>query len=291
MRSRIDLRPVLTDPLHPVRIVLYIVCAAVLLDPVQSLLLQAAGWERSPGPVFTVFPPAQPAILAAGIEVQEGILQFNGHSARGLWTGQVTTAPVAIILSYLIGPALLVWGFRARARYRQDLPVKGGATTIALALALGGFSLCTVLPAPVYALIGARTKAVMMRDNRSSDVVDMMSVDLYMMARKAQVLYFLSGDSRDRMPSWLSLDGSGRPGIGIAGLITPGGQPHSGDSVFVSANGTRFSLHVERADSITIHAVQDWEGTGSEGGAADGTQKPLQMCIGVTPDNMNMVMQ
>ena len=291
MRSRIDLRPFLTDPLHPVRVLLYIICATVLLEPVQSLIIHKAGWAGSYRPLFTVFPPTQPADLAGGIEVLDGVLQFNGQSVRGIWTGQVTMALGAIVVLYLIGPTLLVWGIRARARYRQNIPVRGGATAIAFALALGGVSLLSVLPAPVYAVINARTKTIMMRDNRSCDNVDLMSVDLYMMARKAQVLYFLSGDTHNKKPSWLSHDRSGRPGIDIASLMTSGGKGSPRDSVFVTANGARYSLHVENADSITIHAVQDWEGMGPEGVAADGTQKALQMCIGVSPDHMNMVMQ
>jgi hypothetical protein len=291
MRSRIDLRPVLTDPLHPVRILLYIICALVLLEPVQSLIIRKAGWAGSYRPLFTVFPPTQPADVAGGIEVLDGVLQFNGQSVRGVWTGPVTMALGAIVVLYLIGPALLVWGIRARARYRQSIPVRGGATAIAFALALGGVSLLTVLPTPVYAIIGARTKTIMMRDSRSSDNLDLMSVDLYMMARKAQVRYFLSGNPRDAKHSWCSPHGSGKAGISIADLVTADRKAFSGDSVYVSPNGTRFSLHVEHPDSLTIYGVREWEGMGPWGLSSDGTQKPLQICIGVTPDNVNMVMQ
>ena len=271
MRSRIDLRPVLTDPLHPVRVLLYIICAAVLLEP--------------------VLPPTQPGALAGGIEVLDGVLQFNGQSVRGVWTGPVTMALVSIVVLYLIGPALLVWGIRARARYRQNIAVRGGATVIAFALTLGGVSLLSVLPAPVYALLNAQTKSMMMRDSRSVDNMDMMSVDLYMMARKAQVRYFLSGSPRDAKHSWFPPDASGKAGLSMADLVSADRKAFSGDSVYVSPNGTRFSLHVEHADSLTIYGVADWEGMGPEGLSSDGTQKALQMCIGVTPDAVNMVLQ
>jgi hypothetical protein len=290
MKFKIDIRSVLTDPLHAVRIVLYVIVAAMLFVPLERVFLESAGWSESVGQVFSPLPPAQPPILAGGIEVQEGVLGFNGHSARGIWTRQVTTALAAIIASYLICPTLLVWGIRARARYRNNVPVWGGATSIALALTFGGFSLLTILPAPVYAIVSGQTYAMMDRDCRSSEMLDAVSLDLYMMARKAQVKFFLSGDGREKRPSWFTQGASGKSAIDISSLLPPGKTATSADSVYVSGDGSRFTLRVERADSLTIHVIRDPEGSRHDADASEGTPTMLQMCAGVTPEHVNMVL-
>jgi hypothetical protein len=290
MKFKIDFRPILKDPLHGFRIVFYVIAAAVILVPLQRALLHGAGWGEPIGQVFSLLPPAQPPILAGGIEVQEGLLGFNGQSARGIWTGQVTTVLAAVIVSYLICPTLLVWGIRARTRYRNKMPVRGGATSVVLALTFGGFSLLTILPAPVNAILSGRTYAMMNRDCRSSEILDAVSVDLYMMARRAQVNFFLSGHDREKKLSWLTPGTSAKSAIDISSLLPPGKASTSPDSLYVSGDGSRFTLRVERADSLTIHVIRDTEGSGLEGDAPEGAATRLQMCAGVTPEHVNMVL-
>ena len=159
MNIKTNMRRVLADPLHPVRIVLYIAVAVLILSPMQERLLRFAGWGNKAAPVYQDLLPAYPAILAGEIERSEGILEKAGASARGIWSGQVASALLTMLFHYVVGPAALVWGLRAWFRYRHRERVRGGATAIAFALAIGGFTLFSILPSPVYAIKGSRMQA------------------------------------------------------------------------------------------------------------------------------------
>lgn len=289
MKVRIDFRPVLKDHVHPVRIALYIIVAVVILLPLQEKFLLGAGWGNRAAPVYNELPPAYPAVLAGGIEIAEGRLQFVGASARGVWSGQVSTALVALLIAYVIGPAVLVWGLRARSRYRRHIAVRGGATSIALALAFGGSLLATVLAEPVYAIVGTRQLAMLSRDDRFAENFEALETDLYAMARRAQVKYFRSGKTRGHGHSWLSGDGSGRPAIHIADLLDPATARVPVDSVTVRLGNTPFSLHVERADSITIRGVLPFEGDSRLPNPPEWMPHVIAVVVGVTPLKVNMV--
>lgn len=290
MKFKIDFRPVLADPLHGVRIVLYVLFLVVVFFPLQKVLLHKVGWGHSFEGATSLFYLAQPAILAGGIEVQEGIHSFGGNSNRGVWSGQITSVLVSIISAYILGPALLAWGLRARFRRRRNLSGNAGVTWIAIALTLGSLSLVSIVPAPVYAIIGSETFKMMANDCVRSERQDYMSDELFMMARKAQVMYFLPCEMGGGNQSWMARDGSGNPVIDISGVLPPAqaGEDDRGQSP--SGSGGRYSLHVERADSLTIRGVlaeAGVEGSGVEGSSDQSAR--VEMCVGVTPDRVNII--
>jgi len=290
MKLRIDLRPVVADPLHGARIGLYILLLAAGILQLQRFLLQGAGWGRSIDGASPWIALAQPPLLAGGIEVQEGIQHFNGKSGRGVWTGQTTSVLVSVVATYVLGPALFVWGLRARARRRQNPLREAGATTIAAALTLGGLSLVSIIPAPMYAVMSSRAHSTMVHDCQVSAMQDEMSEDLFQMARRAQVIYFLPGGMGGGNQSWLAHDRSGKPVIDISRILLAAPSADVDAVLSCSRNCSKYSLRVERADSLTIKGVTEGSDVqGTDGDAESVHAAKVQMCIGVTPDRVNVV--
>lgn len=290
MKFRINFRPVLTDPLHGVRIVLYILLLTVVFLSLQRVLLKGAGWAQSFDGANPLSVLAQPALLAGGIEVQEGILHFNGKSGRGVWNGQITFVLMLIILTYVLGPALFAWGLHARARWHRNLSGNVGATRIAFALALGGLSLMSIIPAAMYAVISNATYKTMVHDCQVSAKQDNMSVELFQMGRRAQVIYFLPAEMGGGNQSWLARDGSGNPVIDISRIQIPTQSADDNPDLYGAGNGNRYSLRVERADSLTIRGVSvEIDVQGADGVARGDYAERVEVCIGVTPDRVNVV--
>jgi hypothetical protein len=291
MKIRIDFRRVLTEPLHPVRVALYIGLAVLLMGPVQNRFMRITGWGNQAAPVFHMIPDVQPAFLAGAIEVANGLLQWSGSSVRENWPGPVASALVVMLFQYVVGPAVLVWGVRSWARYRRHEAVRGGATMIGVALAIGGFCLVTILPAPVYAIKGSQVHASMERDQQIIAAADALELELYMMGRKAQVRYFCPGGKRERQHSWLAHGRDHAPGIRIADLLdgTPGVVPT--DSMTVRINDRTISLRVERSDSLTIRGEVPIEEGTLVFDPAGRPQYSMVISVGVNPTALNSVFE
>ncbi len=291
MNLRTRLRAALADPLHPLCIGLAIVLATVAMHALEVPFLRMMGWGNEAAPVYHELPLVQPAVLAGGIEVAEGILQFNGHSARGVWSGQVTSALLALLFLYVIGPGLLVWGLLARMRYRDHQPVRGGATAVILALAIGGCSVVMLLPAPVYAIASNTIHAAMVRDSESSAVRDGLDLELYLMARKAQVRFFSSASGRWQRHSWMAKDGSGRPAIRIEDLVDTFPGRAVQDTAGLRIGDETYTLHVDRCDSITIVGTIPWRGFSFSEVKDSHPVRPLRLVMGVTPETVHTVLE
>ena len=165
-----------------------------------------------------------------------------------------------------------------------------GVTRIAFALALGGLSLMSIIPAAMYAVISNATYKTMVHDCQVSAKQDSMSVELFQMARRAQVIYFLPGEMGGGNQSWLAGDGSGNPVIDLSRIQTPTQSAADGPDLCGSGNGYRYSLHVERADSLTIRGVNaDIDVQGADGVVQGDHAERVEVCIGVTPDRVNVV--
>lgn len=290
MKMRIDLRPLLTDPLHGVRIVLYIVCAAIALGPLQQSLLSRISIGDHMFSTNLGFPPAQPPLIAGGVEVGEGILQYSGGTARGVWNAPVISVMMSMVFVYLVGPSLLVWGFRARARYRMKDPSASGATKIAVALAVGGFSVLSLLPGLGVAYSSRATHEIIVADNEASRELDCMATSLSLMARKAQVAYFVAGEPWQLAGSWQMSDGSKQPVLSIVQLIEPGVDAVIADSRHAVIDGRAYELVVERADSLTIKG--ECAAAHPKMSSLSGEREASMpgMCVGVTPYKVNMVL-
>jgi hypothetical protein len=288
MKMRIDLRAVLADPLHAVRIILYVVCATIVLGPLQQFFLMKIGCGE---PVVALTPgltPVQPPVLAGGVEVREGLLQFNGATARGLWNGTITSVMMSMVFAYLVGPALLVWGLRARGRYRMKDPAAPGATKIAVALAVGGFSVVSLLPSLGLAYRSTATYESMVADNAASEELDSMSTTLSLMARKAQVAYFVAGEPWQLSGSWQLSDGSKQPALSIVQLIEPGVDAMITDSRHAVIDGRSYELAVVRADSLILRGQVAPAHPPQSGGAATDNGVGRSVTFGVTPYLLTM---
>lgn len=288
MKTRIEIRDAWNDPLHPLRIALYVVIAIAIVVPLQERFLILAGWGNKASPVFDQLPAAYPAMLAGGIEFAEGRRESLGASTRGVWSPQVSTALVALLVAYVIGPAMLVWGLMARGRYRRHVAVRGGATSIAFALAFGGALVVTLLPEPVYAIVGTRRIASLSRDQRFIEKCEGLESELYAMARKAQVRYYRSGGARGVGHSWLAGGRPGAPAVRIADLIEHPDVQLSADTMTMHIGPMTFTLSIDRADSLTIRGTVPFEGAERLPEPPAWLPHTIAAVAGVTPLTVNL---
>jgi hypothetical protein len=162
---------------------------------------------------------------------------------------------------------------------------------IACALALGGFTLSTVIPAPLYAIVGDRTHATILRDIHQSELLDELSVDLYMMARNAQVKYHRSGEPRGGEHSWLAQERGRTTSLRMSDLLDASRSFTCVDSACVIIDQKTFAVHVERADSITLRGTVTCEATSWAPARSINPQDTLAMVVGVTPLQVNMIFE
>ena len=289
MKLKIDLRPVLTDPLHWFRIVVYVALVAVVAGPLQGALQKRAARGGWPAVWNAVLPPAAPPILAASIEVEEAMARFAGYGSRGVWRESITATMMSIVCAYLVGPTLLVWGMRAWSRYRLREPGAPRASLIAVALTLGGFSLVSLVTTGSIAYVAHESYARMCGEHVEADARGQLTDDLLLMARKAQVAYFVAGEPWQLAGSWQLSDGSRQPALSVVQLIEPGVDALIPDSRHAVIDGRTYELTVERSDSVTITGILP--SSCQTITLSDGSPMPLTYCIGVTPQTVSMQLQ
>jgi hypothetical protein len=289
MKLKIDLRPVLTDPLHWFRIVIYVALVAVLAGPLQVALQKRAARGGWPAIWNAVLPPAAPPLIAAGIEVEEAMAKFAGYGSRGVWRATITATMMSMVCAYLVGPTLLIWGMRAHARYRLRDPGAPRAWVIAVALTLGGFSLVSLLTSAGIAYVAQESYTRMLGERVEADARNRLTDELLLMARKAQVAYFVAGEPWELAGSWQLSDGSKQPALSVAQLIEPGVDALIPDSRHAVIDGRTYELTVERADSVTIRGILP--PLCQTITLDDGSTLPLEYRVGVTPQTVTMQLQ
>jgi hypothetical protein len=297
MKFKIDLSKVAADPLHPFRIIITI---ALFSAAVLSLALLAAGMytmekailqhydgQRDLWNEFTTLAvrTSQPQVIAAEIRAREGINRFHGIQEQRRWRGELTALLALLAFIFLIGPSLLVWGIRARARWYRAQHPRRGTVRIAAALAVGGFVVLSQAATIIMAVQSQGRLNTMVENAIASAERDAMEVEAIQMARKAQVLYFLSPKDGGCGLSWLAPDGSGRPAITISNIRQAGIPISKIMEPFYPQKPKSYVVEVYRSDSLSIR------GTGNATGLIDdrGTLDNVQVRIDVTPDKLTTV--
>lgn len=294
MKFKIDLSKAAADPLHPARIIITIslLSAAVLLlallaagmYSMEKAILQQYDGQRDLWTEFStlVLTASQPQVIAARIRSQEGIDRFGGIQEERQWQGDLTGLLALLTLVFLVGPSLLVWGIRARARWYHAPPPRRGTVRIAAALTIGGFVVLSQAATIIAAIQSQKRFTLMMEDIRSSAEWEALSSEAVLMARKAQVLYFLPPKDGGCGMSWLASDGSGKPAITLSD-IRPAGIPSSKiTEPFYPQQPKSYVVEVYRSDSLSIR------GTGNAPGLIDDSRKldNAKVHITVTPDKI-----
>lgn len=289
MKSTIDLRPVLSDPLHWVRIVLYILIATVAIASLQHYVNRRSsqgGWCAA---LNNVLPMADPAVLAGGVEMVEASRAFAGYGSRGEWRGEITGVMMSMVFLYLVGPTLLVWGVRARARRRRGESGAAPVTAIAVAIAVGCWSVLMLVPGfqYAYATFGEFERETARAGARLEE--EALWNEMMLMANRAQVAYFVAGEPWEVRNTWQMSDGSRQPALSIVQLIDPGAVAVIADSRHAVIAGRSYELIVERADSLTLRGTcppiplkENGEPLYEDNGAR-------ALSIGVTPSQCSVV--
>lgn len=288
MKSKIDLRPLIADPLHWVRILLYVLIAMVAFTSVRLSISRHSsqgGWYAA---LNDVVPIADPALLAGWIEVEEAVHAFAGYGSRGVWRGTITGVMTSMVLLYLVGPTLLVWGIRARARWRLREPGTPHAGVIAAALVFGLCSVMMLLPGffSAYAAIEDHEEDLVQQAVAAEECT--LLTELTLMARKAQVAYFVAGEPWQLAGSWQLSDGSKQPALSIVQLIEPGVDAEITDSRHAVIGGRSYELVVERADSLTLRGTCPPVIVGENGEPVFESGGERSIAMGITPASLSL---
>lgn len=255
MKSRIDLRRVLADPLHWSRIVLYVVIATVVIGALQHYVNRRSSQRGLYEVLNNVIPMADPAVLAGGIEMVEASRAFAGYGSRGEWRGEITGVMMSMVFLYLIGPSLLAWGVRARMRRRRGEPSSAPVAAIALAIAIGCWSVLMLVPGFSHAYATFGESAQETARAAAGEEESALWTEMMLMVNRAQVAYFTAGDPWEVGNSWQMSDGSRQPALSIVQLVDPGVVAVIKDSRHAVIGGRSYELIVERADSLTLRGT------------------------------------
>ncbi len=288
MRSKTDFRAVLTDPLHWMRIVLYVVIATVVLGSLQHYVNRRSSQGGWCAVLNTLIPMADPAVLAGGIEMIEASNAFAGYGSRGVWRGDITAVMMSMVFLYIVGPTLLVWGLRGRARFRRHEPGTPPAAVIAVAIAAGCCSVMLLVPGfrYAYSTIGEHERDIARVAAMEDEAA--LKDEMLLMAHKAQVAYFVAGEPWQVGGSWQMSDGSRQPALSIVQLIDPGAIAVIKDSRHALIGGRSYELIVERADSLTLRGQCPPIPPEVHGEPIFGNNGARDITIGVTPSTLSL---
>lgn len=288
MKLRIDLRTLIADPLHWVRIVLYVLVAMVAFASVRLYINRHSSQGGWCAVLNDVVPIADPVVMAGWIEVEEAVHAFAGYGSRGVWRGTITGVMTSMVVLYLIGPTLLVWGIRARARWRPGEPGTPHAGVIAAALVFGICSVTMLLPGffSAYAAIEGHEEDLVQQAVGAEECT--LLTELTLMARKAQVAYFVAGEPWQLAGSWQMSDGSRQPALSIVQLIEPGVDAEITDSRHAVIGGRCYELVVERADSLTLRGTCPPVLMRENGGPVFETGGERSIAMGITPASVSL---
>lgn len=289
MKKKIDLRAVFTDPLHAGMIAVYIVVVMMIVIPVQHAIMvrSSAGWWYAT--LNTIMPPLLPPEVAVSAEIEEAVHRIQGWDHHGAWRSVVTSMMSTMVISYLVGPSLFVWGLRARARAREHAAGWVRTTAIAVALAFGGGSVIALLPSVLNAYQFHRAHEETVSNVAKGKAGDRLSDELFMMANRAQVAYFVPENPGEQAGSWQCTDGSARPVLSIARLIPPGTEASMIDARHAVIGDMSYELVIETPDSLTIRGKCMASISEVTGDNAPSDSVRSGLLLGVTPDCVTMI--
>jgi hypothetical protein len=291
MKFKIDFAKAASDPLHPLRVIVLIALLSAGAYSLEKWFLPKTDWGQAPWrPQYGLALHAtQPQMIAAGIRVQEGIDRFSGNPENRQWRAELTILLALLVFSFVLGPALFVWGLRARARWYRDLPARRGTVRVATALAVGGFVVLSQASTLILAFQSQSRFDKMLQDNTSAAEQDAMSTELVQMGRTAQILFFLPKSEGGCGMSWLAPDASGRAAINISDI-----QPMQLPTAKViepafPQKPKSYVLEVYRSDSLSILGTGNSPAILAQDDTAQSSNsqlKRIQQRVDVTPDRV-----
>jgi len=296
MTFRTKVRQIWESPLHPVWIVLAILEIGVFVLCVDRFFIRGSSfWNLfRPGGL-----PLQQFIMqdihrilwgsyidAGGIRLSEGILAFNGKLVRGIWGPEHTLVIVSMVLSYVAGPALFLWGMKARKKWLTDKSSAPSKLRILGATAFGGYIIFFSLLVPIEASVESwRIWEQMKADSYANAARDGAIASVSTLGFQAQQLRLMP-EAKGGGP-WVS----GNGGISVADLDTVLPRLERGLWSADVTVPTRYVLEVQSPDSLTIWGVAVARG-GIGGGNfrnIDGTIGNVQVHAGVTPSRVSLM--
>ncbi len=287
MPLKIDFEKMADDPLHWLRIGLYIAIVAAVLIPLAHLIVSLAGWNATGWGGLTI---GYPAIVVGGIRVAEGIARFKGEMRAIAWQSQYTWVILSLCISGLILPALFLWGVRARARWRLNPGGRGLLAMITVALTIGGMALVNLLSAVPLSITAWRVMEKMRDDNTLSAENDLLVDEVSLMATKARVHYFLPASRGGGGGGWMSRDNSQTPTITLADIELPSTAPQTIWDRGAYHGPHSFVLEVVNPDSLVIWGVGSGPSlSGADLPNKDGRRGRLQVHIGVVPNRATLI--
>ncbi len=280
MRSRIDFEAMVEDPLHWVRIALYIGVIAAVLIPIGYAIDQFL--NHTGGAALSLL---NPDMIAGGKRVEEGIAAFRGAPMPRVQKQEMATILVALSVAGVLLPALFFWGIRRRAEWRQQPGNRGLLVRISLALAAGGFSILLLLGSIPFTIISWDMEQAIRRDNRLSAARDQLMVETLHMSTKARTLYFLPAERGGLHGEWMTRDAGRRPTITIDDIRVPAVEVDSVLARIYPPFSGVFGLDVVNPDSLVIWGVGMEQNSVSDTATnRDGRRGMIQVEVGVTPD-------
>ena len=218
MNSRIDWSSIVADPLHGARLALYVGGTMLIVIFIGRVIL-----PHLPPSIQAVssIVSTQPEFVAGGLAVQEAVDRWKGVPESVRWHKEFFLLLGAMILNFVVAPALLFRGLNARAR-RQHGPTPQGSTFRIIAPIVAGWTLILLMVplAFVGPVTSYRAYRTMQQDHRVAGNRNALLMSLSLMGRKAQVLHIVPPEADGRGGSWKADGGSG-PDITLADLSLP----------------------------------------------------------------------
>ena len=288
MKFRTSVRQIWTNPLHPLWIILAMLELGVLIACFDRFVLHNATlwglfrWARPPLPEF--FMQDIHRILwgsyidAGGIRISEGISAFSGKLVRGIWKPEHTLVLVSMVLSYIVGPALLLWGLKARKARIDGKTAKPRTFSILAATATGGYIVVFALALPLVSSVESwQSWQRMKSDSYVNAIRDGATASVSILGFQAEQLRLMP-EAKGGGP-WMN----GPGGITIADLDTVLPRLERGLWEPGSKGSMKFFLEIVSPDSLTIWGVADVQIAGSAFRNKDGAAGRVQVRSGVTP--------
>lgn len=298
MTFKTKLRQIWDSPLHPVWIVLAILEMYVFVLGVNRFILDsypyqaAVGWGK-PYLLNSYFADANlllgsPFIGAGGLKLGDGIKAFTGKPITGGWTLEHWVIAVSLVVAYIAGPALFLYGLKLRKARILGGTTRRNSFLPLFATATGGYLVCTALLLPAFS--GPKNWIILQRmkaEEYSNAAREGIDASLPVLAFQAQQLRILPETN------------GGGPWTNGPGGITIKGLEHVLPSLerILWKPGlrapVRFFLRVYSPDSLTLWGVANARGGyGPSGGLKfkniDSTTGNVQVHAGVTPTHSTL---
>ena len=290
MTFKTRIQQIWKNPLHPAWIVLAILELAVLIGCIDRFVLHSPNmnwllaWARPPALEFFVQDINRilwgSYVVAGGIRVSEAIAAFSGKSVQGIWGTGHTMVIISMVLSYILGPALLLRGLKARKQWLAEKPAGRSSLLILVMTATGGYIVALGLLLPPLTAVASSTSFQRMKSESYVNAMrDRVEASLSVLGFQAQQLRLMP-EAKGGGP-WMK----GPGGITIADLETvlPGLERGLGEQ---DVKGSlRFFLEVESPDSLTIWGIAYAHGSNlvSTFRNKDSTSGNVQVYAGVNP--------